>query len=112
MRQEDYGLRWQRGGLGFTSAFADVGSNLDANETAAEFVRAKIRETVHDPAVAELLTPRGYPIGTKRLCADTDYYETFNRDNVTLVDVAASRRSRRSPRPACGRGTPTTRWTA
>ena len=90
VRQKDYGLRWERGGLGFTSAFADVGSDLAANETAAEFVRAKIRETVHDPAVAELLTPQGYPIGTKRLCADTEYYETFNRDNVTLVDLRRS----------------------
>lgn len=90
IRREDYGLRWERGGLGFTSAFADVGSNLAANETAAAFVRAKIRETVHDPAVAELLMPHGYPIGTKRLCADTDYYETFNRDNVTLIDLRRS----------------------
>jgi cyclohexanone monooxygenase len=90
VRQKDYGLRWERGGLGFTSAFADVGSDLAANATAAEFVRAKIRETVHDPAVAELLTPQGYPIGAKRLCADTDYYETFNRDNVTLVDLRRS----------------------
>ncbi len=47
----------------------------------------KSRETVRDPAVAALLMPRDYPIGTKRLCIDIDYYETYNRDNVTLVDV-------------------------
>jgi len=58
-----------------------------ANDTAASFVRERIREIVRDPAVAELLSPRDHPIGTKRLCVDTDYYETFNRDNVTLVDV-------------------------
>jgi cyclohexanone monooxygenase len=42
---------------------------------------------VRDPAVAELLAPKDHPIGTKRLCLDTNYYETFNRDNVTLVDA-------------------------
>jgi cyclohexanone monooxygenase len=58
-----------------------------ANDSAAEFVRGKIREIVKDPAVAELLCPTDHPIGTKRICVDTDYYETYNRDNVTLVDV-------------------------
>ena len=82
--------RWERGGLGFTSAFADLGSDLAANDTAAEFFRSKIRATVRDPLIAEALSPRDYPLGTKRLCADTDYYETFNRDNVTLVDLRAA----------------------
>ena len=50
-------------------------------------MRNKIRGIVQDPAVAELLAPKDHPIGTKRLCVDTDYYETYNRDNVTLVDV-------------------------
>ena len=89
-RQRAYAIRWRRGGLGFTGAFADVGIDQAANDTAAAFVRARIRETVHDPAVAELLLPQDYPIGTKRLCADIGYYETFNRDNVTLVDVRRS----------------------
>jgi cation diffusion facilitator CzcD-associated flavoprotein CzcO len=53
----------------------------------AEFARGKIREKVKDPAVAELLCPKDHPFGTKRICADTNYYETFNRDNVTLLDV-------------------------
>ncbi|WP_371135658.1 hypothetical protein [Reyranella sp.] len=56
-----------------------------ANDTASEFVREKIRVIVRDPAVAELLAPKDHPIGTKRLCLDTNYYETYNRDNVTLV---------------------------
>ena len=86
-RERAYEARWSRGGLGITRAFTDLVINREANDTAAEFVRAKIRATVHDPAVAETLSPHDYPIGTKRLCADTDYYETFNRDNVTLVDV-------------------------
>ena len=61
--------------------------NKEANDTASEFVRNKIRGIVKDPKTAELLAPKDHPIGTKRLCLDTGYYETYNRDNVTLVDV-------------------------
>jgi cation diffusion facilitator CzcD-associated flavoprotein CzcO len=86
-RRREYEARWSHGGLGFNATFADLLTNKDANDTAADFVRAKIRTAVRDPAVAEMLTPRHYPVGTKRLCVDIDYYETFNRDNVTLVDV-------------------------
>jgi cyclohexanone monooxygenase len=56
----------------------------------AEFVRNKIRQTVQDPVTAELLCPKDYPLGTKRLCLDTNYYETYNRDNVSLVDVRSN----------------------
>ena len=77
----------------------------------AEFVRGKIRATVADPAVAETLSPRRYPIGAKRLCVDTGYYETFNRPNVRLVDLR-ERRSQRSPRRASGRPTPRSSSTA
>ena len=70
-------------------AFADLLTSEDANETAAEFWRAKLREIVHDPATAELLTPDEV-FGCKRLCAGTDYYETYNLPNVTLVDVSAT----------------------
>jgi cyclohexanone monooxygenase len=86
-RTREYEARWQRGGLGFGATYLDLLTNQDANDTAAEFFRAKIRGIVRDPSVADLLTPRTYPLGTKRLCVDTDYYATFNRDNVTLVDV-------------------------
>jgi cyclohexanone monooxygenase len=86
-RQRVYEARWQAGGIPFMAAFNDLILSEEANDTAAEFVRTKIRSIVRDPAVAELLTPRDYPIGTKRICVDTEYYETFNRDNVTLVDV-------------------------
>lgn len=89
-RRQEYEARWAHGGFGLMSSFSDLYSNLDANETAAEFVRGKIREIVHDPATAELLCPRSYPIGTKRLCVDTEYYETYNRDNVTLVDIRSA----------------------
>ena len=82
-RQREYETRWNRGGLGFTAAFADLLTKQESNDTAAEFFRAKIRAIVRDPAVAEALVPKGYPIGTKRMCVDTNYYDTFNRDNVT-----------------------------
>ncbi len=89
-RDQEYEKRWERGGLGLIATFPDHFLNPDANDTAAEFVRAKIRGIVRDPAVAEKLMPNGYPIGAKRLCVDTGYYDTFNRDNVTLVDVRAT----------------------
>ena len=90
VRHREYEDRWNRGGLGFTGAFSDLLIARESNDTAAEFFRAKIRAAVRDPAVAETLVPKGYPLGTKRMCVDTDYYDTFNRDNVTLVDVNAT----------------------
>jgi cyclohexanone monooxygenase len=63
---------------------------MEANDTVSEFVRQKIRSTVRDPATAELLAPKDHPMGTKRLCVDTEYFETFNRDNVTLVDARST----------------------
>ena len=86
-REREYEKRWRRGGLGFSAAYTDLLVSKEANDTAAEFFREKIRAIVRDPAVADLLCPQDYPLGTKRLCVDTGYYETFNRDNVTLVDV-------------------------
>jgi cyclohexanone monooxygenase len=86
-RHRQYEARWNRGGLGFSAAFDDLLTSQPANDTAAEFFRGKIRSIVRDPAVAEALAPRGYPVGTKRLCVDTGYYDTFNRANVTLVDL-------------------------
>jgi cyclohexanone monooxygenase len=89
-RQREYEYRWEAGGLSYYTSFVDLMVNREANETVAEFVRAKIREKVRDPAVAELLCPKGYPFGAKRVCTDTNYYETFSRDNVTLVDLRKS----------------------
>ena len=86
-RQREYDKRWTRGGLGFSATYTDLLTNKDANDTAAEFFRDKIRSIVRDPSLADALTPRDYPLGTKRLCVDTDYYATFNRDHVTLVDL-------------------------
>jgi len=90
-RDAHYDRAWETGALyGMVAAFNDLLIDRDANDTAAEYVRARIRETVNDPAVAECLSPRNHPFGTKRPCLDTDYYATFNRDNVTLVDVRAT----------------------
>jgi len=88
-RTRVYEDRWQHGGLPFLGAFLDLLFDPQANDTAAEFVRSKIRHTVKDPEVADRLAPSTV-IGCKRLCVDTDYYATFNRDNVTLVDVSGS----------------------
>lgn len=79
---------WQRGGAFFLSAFADALINPASNHQIAEFVRNKIRSIVQDADTAELLCPKNFPIGSKRICVDTGYYETFNRKNVQLVDVA------------------------
>jgi cation diffusion facilitator CzcD-associated flavoprotein CzcO len=89
-RQREYGSRWEQGGLAFVGSYSDLIVSKEANDTAAEFIRARIRETVHDPAVADALTPKDHALGTKRLCVDTGYFETFNRPNITLVDVRES----------------------
>jgi cyclohexanone monooxygenase len=68
-------------------SYGDLLASQEANDTAAEFVRGKIREIVRDPETAEKLAPKSFPIGTKRMCVDTDYYATFNRENVSLVDL-------------------------
>ena len=88
-RERTYAERWQKGGVRFMAAYNDLALNQASNDTAADFVRARIREIVTDPAVAELLCPKDYPIGTKRICVDTNYFAAFNRPNVTLVDVRA-----------------------
>jgi cyclohexanone monooxygenase len=78
---------WTAGGTLILQAFYDINRNEEANEHLAEFVRSKIRSIVHDPATAERLCPTGYPVGAKRPCLDSGYFETFNRPDVTLVDL-------------------------
>ncbi len=90
-REATYEAAWESGTLfALLASYNDLLIDPAANETAAEFVRRRIRELVHDPEVAELLSPRTYPFGAKRACLDTDYYATFNRPNVSLVDVRAT----------------------
>jgi cyclohexanone monooxygenase len=86
-RRRMYEAGWQRGGINALSyAFNDFFTSEEANATAQEFAREKIREIVGDPAVADVLCPRHH-IGTKRTCVDIDYFETYNRDNVELVNI-------------------------
>ncbi|AQH04322.1 cyclohexanone monooxygenase (plasmid) [Burkholderia sp. KK1] len=83
--------KWKAGGsVSFLYAYKDLLTSKAANDTAAEFVRGKIRSTVKDPATAELLVPKDHPIGARRLCLDTGYYETFNLPTVTLVDAKSA----------------------
>jgi cation diffusion facilitator CzcD-associated flavoprotein CzcO len=89
-RQAIYEDAWQTGGLRFRAAFQDLLTNKAANDTAAEFIRAKIREIVKDPVTAAKLADFDHPYASKRPPIDTDYFETFNRDNVKLVDVRAA----------------------
>jgi cyclohexanone monooxygenase len=86
-RRARYEARWARGGLTFTATYNNIALDQAANDTAAGFVREKIAEIVRDPRTAKLLQPNNHPIGSKRICVDTDYYATFNRPNVTLVDI-------------------------
>jgi cyclohexanone monooxygenase len=97
-REAQFEKRWREGGFNYQYAFADVMENAEANEFAAEFVRNKIRDIVRDPATAEALCPKTHPFGAKRLCVDSDYYETYNRANVTLVDIKADPLSTMTPR--------------
>ena len=90
-RRAIYEQLWQDGGFKFLwGSFNDLLIDKEANDTAADFIRSKIRETVENPEVAEMLLPTDHPYGTKRPPIDTDYFETFNRDNVKLVDLRKS----------------------
>jgi cyclohexanone monooxygenase len=86
-RRARYEQRWANGGLTFMSVYNDLALDKAANDTAANFVREKIAEIVKDPETAKLLQPNNHPIGSKRICIDTDYFAAFNRPNVTLVDI-------------------------
>ncbi|MFL5286949.1 MAG: flavin-containing monooxygenase [Rhodopila sp.] len=87
-RQRAYEAKWNEGGsISFLYGYTDLLVNKESNDTASEFVRNKIRSIVRNPATAEILAPKDHPIGTKRLVLDTNYYETYNRNDVSLVDV-------------------------
>ena len=87
-RQRAYEQKWAEGGsISFLYSYSDLLVNKASNDTASEFVRQKIRGIVRNPVTAEILAPKDHPIGTKRLCLDTNYYETYNRNNVSLIDV-------------------------
>ncbi len=87
-RAAAFETRWRYGGFAILNAYEDLFIDPQANAAAAEFVRAKIRGIVKDPATADRLSPKTYPIGAKRMCVDTGYFATFNRENVSLVDLS------------------------
>jgi cyclohexanone monooxygenase len=88
VREREFERRWTKvGGFGFMHAYPDTMIDPAVNAHASEFVKKKIAAMVHDPEVAKKLMPSDYGIGGKRICVDTAYFETFNRKNVTLIDV-------------------------
>ena len=89
-RLAEYENRWASGGLSPYYAFTDSLLSMESNQTLADFARAKIRERVDDPAIAEKLCP-DYPILTRRLSPETNYLEAFNQSNVELIDLMSSR---------------------
>jgi cyclohexanone monooxygenase len=89
-RRARFEQRWMRGGLTFMQAYNNLLLDKAANDTAADYVREKIAEIVRDPEIAKRLQPDNHPIGSKRICVDTEYYATFNRPNVTLVDIRSA----------------------
>src|ERR1700687_2482101 len=89
-RRSKYEARWTKGGLTFMSVYNNLALDRAANDTAADFVREKIAEIVRDPETAKRLQPNNHPIGSKRICIDTEYFATFNRPNVTLVDIKSN----------------------
>ena len=87
-RQETYERLWEKGGFHFMlGSYSDIATDRRANDTASEFIRQKIREIVNDPETAERLLPRDHPFSSKRALIDTNYFDTYNRDNVDLVDI-------------------------
>ena len=97
-RQALYEKAWETGGLRFRATFRDLVTDNAANDTAAAFLRAKIREIVKDPATAAKLSDIDHPYAAKRPPIDTDYFETFNRENVALVDLRSEPIERITPR--------------
>ena len=86
-RQRIFDEWWQRGGYLFAKAFPDQTVNMASNDAAREYVETRIRQMVEDPQIADDLIPTDHPIGTKRIVTDSGYFTTFNRDNVTLVNL-------------------------
>lgn len=89
-RRAAFEARWQLGGVLFSKTFPDQMTDPTANEEARRFYEEKVRAIIDDPAMADLLIPSDHPIGTKRICTDTNYFQTFNRSNVSLISVRST----------------------
>lgn len=86
-RRAAFEKRWELGGVLFSKTFSDQMTDPAANEEARKFYEEKVRAVIDDPQVADLLIPTDHPIGTKRICTDTNYFQTFNKPHVKLVSV-------------------------
>jgi len=86
-RLERLESQWEFGGLAMTFAFPDQRTDWEVNDLVSNFVRNKIRSSISDPALADLLEPANYPLGTRRLCVCNGYYETYNNPNVSLISL-------------------------
>jgi cation diffusion facilitator CzcD-associated flavoprotein CzcO len=86
-RRAAFETRWRLGGVLFSKTFPDQMTDMAANDEARKFYEEKIRAVIDNPAVADLLIPDDHPIGTKRICTDSNYFQTFNRPNVSLFSV-------------------------
>jgi cation diffusion facilitator CzcD-associated flavoprotein CzcO len=89
-RRAAFETRWQLGGVLFSKTFPDQLTDLTANEEARKFYEEKVRAVIDDPAVADMLIPNDHPIGTKRICTDSNYFQTFNQPNVSLISVRST----------------------
>jgi cation diffusion facilitator CzcD-associated flavoprotein CzcO len=85
-RRQQFDAQWEIGGLPFLGSFGDLLLDADSNRLVIDYWQTRVRDVIDDPAVSDLLIPNGDIFGGKRLCAGTDYYETYNRPDVTLVD--------------------------
>ena len=84
---EIYEKAWEKGGLQFRATFNDLVTNIEANKTASEFIKGKIRKTVSNKKFANILSDIDHPYAGKRPPIDSHYFETFNRDNINLIDL-------------------------
>jgi cation diffusion facilitator CzcD-associated flavoprotein CzcO len=89
-RRAAFETRWQLGGVLFSKTFPDQLTDQAANEEARKFYEEKVRAVIDDPAVADMLIPKDHPIGTKRICTDSNYFQTFNQPNVSLISVRST----------------------
>jgi len=96
-RREIMERAWEKGGLRFRGCFQDVLVSKAANDQVAGFIKSKIRETVKDPETARILSNFDHPYAAKRPPVDTNYFETYNRDNVSLVDIRSDPIARFTP---------------
>ena len=89
-REKIFEKAWLKGGLGFRACFNDIAFNKEANDLASDFIKRKICKIVKDPKKAKILTDIDHAFASKRPPIDTNYFETFNKDNVTLIDLKSS----------------------